>query len=178
MKTNTHKHHIIPRHMGGSDDPSNIIELTVEEHAEAHRVLFEKHGLWQDYIAWQGLLGRIPSEKVIIESIKTANKNNKYCVGRVYSDETIQKFKKTRKGKRWSSVLTKEIVDSIRIDFENNTQLNDVSLIGKISGNGRPFTYKNQFCIEYAQKYNVTPNAIRRIIDNKTWQEGIQDGRV
>ena len=32
-----HKHHIIPRHMGGTDDPSNLIELTIEEHAEAHR---------------------------------------------------------------------------------------------------------------------------------------------
>ena len=30
--------------MGGSDDPSNIVLLTVEEHAEAHRLLFEKYG--------------------------------------------------------------------------------------------------------------------------------------
>jgi predicted molibdopterin-dependent oxidoreductase YjgC len=30
-----HKHHIIPKHMGGTDDESNIIELTIEEHAEA-----------------------------------------------------------------------------------------------------------------------------------------------
>ena len=36
-----HKHHIIPKHMGGTDDPSNLIELTIEEHAEAHRKLFE-----------------------------------------------------------------------------------------------------------------------------------------
>lgn len=39
-----HKHHIIPKHAGGSDDPSNIVVLTVEEHAEAHRKLYEKHG--------------------------------------------------------------------------------------------------------------------------------------
>ena len=38
-----HKHHIIPKHMGGTDDPSNLIELTVEEHAEAHKILFEKY---------------------------------------------------------------------------------------------------------------------------------------
>ena len=41
--------------MGGTDDPSNLVELTPEEHAEAHRVLYEEHGRWQDYVAWQGL---------------------------------------------------------------------------------------------------------------------------
>lgn len=30
MKKLTHKHHIIPRHVGGSDDPSNLVELTVK----------------------------------------------------------------------------------------------------------------------------------------------------
>ena len=29
--------------MGGTNDPSNLVELTVEEHAEAHRVLWEKY---------------------------------------------------------------------------------------------------------------------------------------
>jgi hypothetical protein len=42
-----HKHHIVPRHMGGTDDPSNLIELTVEEHAEAHRKLWEQYGTYQ-----------------------------------------------------------------------------------------------------------------------------------
>ena len=43
-----HFHHIIPKHLGGSDDPSNLIRLTVEEHAEAHRKLYEEHGLEED----------------------------------------------------------------------------------------------------------------------------------
>jgi hypothetical protein len=32
-------HHIIPRCLGGTDDPSNLIELTYDEHVEAHRLL-------------------------------------------------------------------------------------------------------------------------------------------
>jgi hypothetical protein len=55
-----HKHHIIPRHMGGSDDPSNLVELTIEEHAEAHRMLYEQYGKVEDKIAWQSLAGLIP----------------------------------------------------------------------------------------------------------------------
>ena len=51
----THKHHIIPKHIGGTDDPSNLIELTIPEHAEAHRKLYEEYGRWQDKIAWKTL---------------------------------------------------------------------------------------------------------------------------
>ena len=37
-----HKHHKIPKHSGGSDDPENIVYLTPEEHAEAHKKLYEE----------------------------------------------------------------------------------------------------------------------------------------
>lgn len=58
-----HRHHIIPRHAGGTDDESNIELLTVEEHAEAHRILFEKHGRWQDKVAWHFLSAVITREE-------------------------------------------------------------------------------------------------------------------
>ena len=62
-----HKHHIVPRHMGGTDDPSNIIELTIEDHAEAHRILYETYGDERDKVAWQGLLGLIPKAEIMTE---------------------------------------------------------------------------------------------------------------
>jgi len=69
-----HKHHIVPRHMGGSDDPSNLVELTIEEHAEAHRKLFEQYGHWQDEVAWKGLAKMIDHQEVITEVIRNTNK--------------------------------------------------------------------------------------------------------
>lgn len=62
-----HKHHIVPKHMGGSDDPSNIVELTVEDHAEAHRLLYELHGKIQDKVAWMGLAKLVPMKELILE---------------------------------------------------------------------------------------------------------------
>jgi hypothetical protein len=59
-----HKHHIVPKHAGGTDDPSNIIELTIEDHAEAHRILFEQYARWQDYLAWKALSGQLSTAEI------------------------------------------------------------------------------------------------------------------
>jgi hypothetical protein len=54
-----HIHHIVPKHMGGTDDPINLIELSVEEHAEAHKKLYEEYGNQYDRIAWMALSNQI-----------------------------------------------------------------------------------------------------------------------
>jgi hypothetical protein len=71
-----HKHHIIPRHAGGTDHKDNIIELTVEEHAEAHRQLYEKYGRWQDRVAWLSLSGIMKDQERIYEIMSNANRGN------------------------------------------------------------------------------------------------------
>ena len=59
----THMHHKIPRHMGGKDDPENLVELTVEDHAIAHKVLYGLHGKEEDRIAWRMLSGQITARQ-------------------------------------------------------------------------------------------------------------------
>lgn len=73
-----HKHHIIPRHMGGTDDPDNIIKLTVEEHALAHKKLYEQYGKIEDKLAWQGLAGIVGKEEIIytLMSVNNTGENN------------------------------------------------------------------------------------------------------
>ena len=72
-----HIHHITPKYMGGTDEPNNLVELSVEEHAEAHRKLYEEHGNWQDYCAWQALSGRIGKEEILRMKQGNANKGKK-----------------------------------------------------------------------------------------------------
>ena len=69
-----HKHHVIPKHMGGTDDENNLVVLTIEEHAEAHRKLYEEHGYWQDYLAWKGLSGLITSDECNFVVLSEAGK--------------------------------------------------------------------------------------------------------
>jgi hypothetical protein len=83
-----HKHHIIPKHAGGTDDPSNLIELTIEEHAEAHRLLFEEHGRYQDKIAWKMLSGQISVAEATIQSIK------EYMTNRIVKESAREKLSK------------------------------------------------------------------------------------
>ena len=68
--------------MGGSDDPSNIIELTTEEHALAHKKLYEEHGKKHDYVAWQALFGYIGKEEAIsIMTVQRGKDNGMYGKG-------------------------------------------------------------------------------------------------
>ena len=60
--------------MGGSNESENIIELSIEEHAEAHRILWEKHGKKQDWLAWKGLSGIINKEDITKEILSDAGK--------------------------------------------------------------------------------------------------------
>lgn len=95
-----HRHHKIPLHAGGTDDPDNIELLTVEEHANAHKILFEKYGRWQDEVAWKGLSGIIPTEECIYRSMRESKIGNTWNIGVPKSEEHKRKLAKSKMGKR------------------------------------------------------------------------------
>jgi DNA repair exonuclease SbcCD ATPase subunit len=72
-----HKHHLIPRHAGGTDDPSNIIKVNTALHSFLHKQLYEEHGRWQDKIAYECLSGRISKEEAIRQAQSLGQKGKK-----------------------------------------------------------------------------------------------------
>jgi len=60
--------------MGGTDDPSNLIELSVEEHAEAHLKLYKEHRNELDRIAYEALSGMIGKDEVIKKVLSESGK--------------------------------------------------------------------------------------------------------
>jgi hypothetical protein len=101
--------------MGGSDDPSNLIELSIEDHAEAHRLLWEKHGHWQDKVAWQGLAKLISKKELLHEIFVQAGKKSrpptghKANLGKKWSEEHKDKIRKKITGMKRSDEIKKKL---------------------------------------------------------------------
>ena len=100
--------------MGGTNDPSNLVELTVEEHAEAHKKLYEEFGRWQDEIAYKMLSGQInmSETKRLVQwnGSKKAGQKNKETghmgkLGKLYGGKYAKSIAKPKPEKK---ILTKE----------------------------------------------------------------------
>lgn len=120
-----HKHHIIPRHAGGTDDSSNLVELTIKEHAEAHRILFEQYGRWQDEIAWKALAGMITHEEAVKEAQSRGNR------GKIVSENTKESMKKAWKTR---PTATEETRQKNRDALARRRKRGDKNIVGGNTG--------------------------------------------
>ena len=167
MPKNTHLHHIIPKHAGGSDDPSNLVELTIEEHAEAHRQLYETHGRLEDKLAWQGLSKMIGKPEILqaLSENKLGEKNSFY--GKEHTEETRRKISQSRtgKGRQKKSEKWKREMSS-RMSGENNpafgkTPWNKGKKLGSQSAEcrrkkGRPLVFRGMEYNSLNEAENLT----------------------
>lgn len=60
----TEKHHITPKHMGGSDDESNMIVLTYRQHTLAHLLLYRVFKRKEDKFAYR-LMRRLDKDRKV-----------------------------------------------------------------------------------------------------------------
>jgi hypothetical protein len=145
-----HKHHIIPRHIGGTNESNNLVELTVEEHAEAHKILYQIYGRHQDRLAWLGLSGQIGKDEIMKQLAKARKGKKKpegfgkklsdYRKTFKYSEESKKKMSDAKKGK----ILTQEHKDKI-----------SAGLIGK-----KNTEYQKQRLAEIRQKKYILTNPL------------------
>lgn len=152
-----HKHHIIPKHAGGTDDQSNLVYLTIEEHAEAHRLLYEEYGRWQDYYAWQGLSGQIGKEEIMA----AVYKNRKTRLGAILTEETKYKMRIAMSGRK----LTDE---------------HKAKIVG--TGRKQPQSQKDKVAAKLAKSWKITdPTGNTFIIENlNAWarENGVDQGNL
>ena len=71
MKINYHLHHIVPKHAGGTDDPDNLVRVTVEEHAELHFARYLQYGEENDWLACQGLAKLSLKSEIVVQLLRS-----------------------------------------------------------------------------------------------------------
>lgn len=85
-----HRHHVIPKHewkkrfgnLRGFNSQDNIVCLTVEQHAEAHKLLYELNGNEFDLYASQSLSGLITKEETRKLAALVVLKGNTHTKGK------------------------------------------------------------------------------------------------
>ena len=113
MTRNKHRHHLIPKHMGGTDDEDNLTPpISIELHAEFHRLLWEDFGKYEDFIAWRCLSGRMSSEDARIAAAKIGQeKSSLYKESRKITGEILKNSRTFEScsagGKTASKILVK-----------------------------------------------------------------------
>ena len=105
--------------MGGTDDPSNLIKLTVKEHAEAHRLLYEEHGKQEDLVAWKGLSKQIGKEEIFLATSSMGGHGNR---GKSKSKEHKKKISEANKmNEIFRTPKSEKIKQKISNNMKGNT---------------------------------------------------------
>ena len=88
--------------MGGTNEPDNLIELTVSQHARAHYVLWNIYGKPQDKLAWKGLSGMIGKEEILLEKCRLGGTISKGATGYIHTECSRQKMSAAKRGRSLS----------------------------------------------------------------------------
>jgi hypothetical protein len=149
-----HRHHIIPRHAGGDDSANNIEVLSIPEHADAHRVLYEKYGRWQDKVAYLSLSKQISCADATRIACSLANK------GKPKSDITKAKLSKCRKGVKMSDAAR----ENMRVAMIGRKHPEEVRI--KIGMSQRGKTISPSAIEAYRKSRQLTDGTTVKIGDN------------
>jgi len=144
LNTYKEKHHIIPKCMGGSDDDTNLVELTAKEHFICHLLLCEiypnentlKSARW----AMTCLKSKNHNRKYIVSSSQYDRIKNEMALlkkGVKRSDEVKEKISNFRKGITHSEETKKKISDKMknRVQSEEHKLNQSLSKKGQIPWN-------------------------------------------
>tara|TARA_R110000868_G_scaffold12850_1_gene60757 strand:+ start:1820 stop:2353 length:534 start_codon:yes stop_codon:yes gene_type:complete len=138
-KKSYHRHHIIPKHAGGTDDDDNIIYLTPEEHAKAHLELYEKHGKYEDAQAYNSLK-KYWNESRTIDGYKQSEKHIRKRIENTDYAKISDKLKgriSPTKGMKFDYKPKPKISEALRGKSKSNETKEKISksLLGKEASN-------------------------------------------
>lgn len=190
----TEKHHIIPKCLGGTDDKSNLVVLTPEEHFLAHQLLVkiypEHKGLkYALYMMTKAPNGRRSNNKLygwIKRDYQENRPQSRGSTGKKLSPERIEQLRQSRLGTHHSDEvkakisrtktgvkMTPEAIASMNekrknhptwMDSQRNKKLSDEAK-AKISAANNGRVFPERIC-PHCLKNGAGPNMTRYHFDN------------
>ena len=108
------RHHILPRHAGGTDEESNFTYLTHREHIIAHWLLWKIHGRDEDKSAWKLMKGMTfyPTFLGKEHSEESKRKTSEALKGKKLSEEHKRKISEAKRGKPKSEETKRKISEA------------------------------------------------------------------
>ena len=108
------RHHIIPRHAGGTDEEDNFSYLTHREHIAAHWLLWKIHGRDGDKSAWMLMRGTTfwPTWMGMKHTEETKRKIGEANRGKKRTEEHRRKMSEAKKGKKKSEETRRKMSES------------------------------------------------------------------
>ena len=109
----TELHHIVPRCLGGTDDPENLVRLTAREHFIAHRLLskiyVENSELALSVLLMMKVQGGIVSSSKGINKLRitSSDKSSEVMTG-LWNSEKFREMMSTKMRERWKDPKIKE----------------------------------------------------------------------
>lgn len=100
--------------MGGTNESSNLVRVTIAEHAFLHKCLFEQHGHWQDEIAWKALSGQITHAEANNIARSKRMLGNQLGKGLRHTDETKRRMSDSKKGRKFSDEHKRKLSEARR----------------------------------------------------------------
>ena len=139
MTMQWHKHHIVPKHAGGTDDPSNILKCNIAMHAFMHEQRYKETGDEYDKIAADGLKGLISKA----EAARQANIINGQLGGKraVESGQLAEARQHIDKYKQAAAVAESNRKRGRTVTF-NGVTYNSITSAAKANGVSRPVIRK------------------------------------
>ena len=179
----THRHHIIPRYMGGTDIAENLVEVSVTQHAIFH---YCNYRLWkneEDKIAWKMLGGQITAGEAYLEARKLGGKRGSQKIKEKYQNPEVLKVYKEKCKKAFYNSPNKEyMIERAKINQpkateaaknpeSNRKRKQTLSAIKHQQGNNN--SQYGSMWITDGTKENT-----RKISKNESIPEGYRKGRV
>ena len=136
--------------MGGSNDSSNLVLVTLKQHAMFHYCNWKLWNNKEDEIAWKMLSGQITPYEATIQSIK--NSSRKTCIERNKINNPM-----------WDKNTAKKVSESLKKYWENNPERKkEQSLRSKQINKGKKRTQEQRENYRKSKIGKKHPNSRRR----------------